>query len=58
MAVSRRLVLHDVEVPEWITSVKDIEVFKAKLHKNLLSKMPNKPPVKGYKLLGVLNLKY
>ncbi|CAL8350403.1 unnamed protein product [Boreogadus saida] len=31
-----------------VSSVKDLEVFKIELNKDFLSKMPDKPPVKGY----------
>ena len=35
-------------IPANVSSVKDIEVFKIELNKDFVSKMPDKPPVKGY----------
>ncbi|CAL8390071.1 unnamed protein product [Boreogadus saida] len=35
-------------IPANVSSVKDLEVFKIELKKDFLSKMPDKPPVKGY----------
>lgn len=35
-------------IPANVSSVKNLEVFKIELNKDELSKMPDKPPVKGY----------
>jgi hypothetical protein len=35
-------------IPANVSSGKDLEDFKIELNKDFLSKMPDKPPVKGY----------